>query len=44
MDLLFLDDKHSCRVGEPGMPVAAVERGKQVLVSHTVDPFTWILP
>lgn len=26
------DDKHTIRVGEPGFPVAAVERGKQVLV------------
>lgn len=26
------DDKHSIKVGEPGFPVAAVERGKQVLV------------
>ncbi len=26
------DDKHSFKVGEPGYPVAAVERGKQVLV------------
>ena len=26
------DDKHSIKVGEPGYPVAAVERGKQVLV------------
>ena len=25
MDLVLLDDKHSCRIGEPGMPVAAVE-------------------
>ena len=31
--LVFLDDKHRCKVGEPGYPVAAVERGKQVLVS-----------
>ena len=31
--LVFLDDKHRCKVGEPGHPVAAVERGKQVLVS-----------
>lgn len=26
------DDKHTIKVGEPGYPVAAVERGKQVLV------------
>lgn len=28
-----LDDKHHCKVGEPNHPVAAVERGKAVLVS-----------
>ena len=27
------DDKHFIKVGEPGVPVAAVDRGKQVLVS-----------
>ena len=27
------DDKHTVKVGEPGMPVAAVERGKSVLVA-----------
>ena len=27
-----MEDKHSCKVGEPGCPVAAVERGKQVIV------------
>ncbi|XP_070571401.1 uncharacterized protein [Ptychodera flava] len=27
-----MDDKHKIKVGEPGHPVAAVERGKQVLV------------
>ena len=31
--LLCQDDKHTVKVGEPGLPVAAVERGKQVLVS-----------
>lgn len=31
--LVCLDDKHKCKVGEPGLPVAAVERGKQVIVS-----------
>jgi hypothetical protein len=25
--LIFMDDKHRCKVGEPGYPVAAVERG-----------------
>jgi len=29
-----LDDKHRCKVGEPGFPVAAVERGKKVVVSR----------
>ena len=28
-----LDDKHHCKVGEPGHPVAAVERGKRVIVT-----------
>ena len=28
-----MDDKHRCKVGEPGYPVAAVERGRQVIVS-----------
>ena len=28
--LVCLDDKHKCKVGEPGLPVAAIERGKQV--------------
>ena len=28
-----MDDKHRVKVGEPGTPVAAAERGKQVLVS-----------
>jgi hypothetical protein len=32
--LVFLDDKHHCKVGEPGFPVAAVDRGKSVLVSQ----------
>jgi len=32
-NLVFLDDKHRCKVGEPGYPVAAVERGKNVVVS-----------
>ena len=27
-----MDDKHRCKVGEPGLPVAVVERGKQVVV------------
>ena len=32
--LVFLDDKHRCKVGEPGFPVAAVERGKRVVVGR----------
>ena len=30
---ICLDDKHRIKVGEPNFPVAAAERGKQVLVS-----------
>ena len=30
--LVSLDDKHKVKVGEPGYTLAAVERGKQVLV------------
>lgn len=30
--MAFLDDKHNIKVGEPGFPVAAVDRGKEVLV------------
>ena len=29
-----MDDKHHCKVGEPGHPVAAVERGKRVIVNE----------
>ena len=32
-NFVFLDDKHRCKVGKPGFPVAAVERGKKVVVS-----------
>jgi hypothetical protein len=32
--LIFLDDKHRCKIGEPGFPVAAVERGRRVIVSQ----------
>ena len=28
-----IDDKHRIKVGEPGFPVAAAERGRQVIVS-----------
>ena len=33
--LYCMDDKHRLKVEEPGVPVAAVERGRQVLVSTT---------
>ncbi len=32
--LIFMDDKHRCKVGKPGYLVAAVERGRQVLVAY----------
>ena len=38
--LLFMDDKHRCKVGEPGYPVAAVERGKQVIVNASGKRFS----
>ena len=31
--MVCLDDKHRVKVGEPGLPVAFVERGKKVLVA-----------
>lgn len=31
--MLCLDGKHRVKVGEPGLPVASIERGKKVLVS-----------
>ena len=40
VDLVFLDDKHRCKVGEPGIPVAAVERGKQVIVTMSGKKFS----
>ncbi len=30
--MVCLDDKHRMKVGEPGFPVAAAERGRRVLV------------
>ena len=33
-NFICLDDKHRIKVGEPGVPVASVERGRQVLVSR----------
>ena len=38
--LVFMDDKHHCKVGEPGLPVAAVDQGKQVVVSATGKRFS----
>ena len=32
---ICMDDKHRVKVGEPGVPVAAAERGRRVLVSLT---------
>lgn len=31
---MSLDDKHRIKVGEPGFPVAAAERGRRVLSSR----------
>ena len=35
-----MDDKHCCKVDEPGYPVAAVERGKQVIVNASGKRFS----
>ena len=35
--LACLDDKHKVKVGEPGCPVAAAERGRQVLVHSSTS-------
>lgn len=32
-NFVCMDDKHKLKVGEPGYPVASVERGKQVIVA-----------
>lgn len=37
--LFFVDDKHRCKVGELGLPVAAVERGKCVVVTTSGKKF-----
>ena len=34
---ICLDDKHRVSVGEPGYPVAAVDRGKRVIVARNRD-------
>lgn len=31
--MVYLDDEHRAEVGDPGLPVVSVERGKKVLVS-----------
>ena len=31
--LVCMDDKHTMKIGEPGLPLAAIERGKTVLVA-----------
>ena len=35
VDFVAMDDKHTCKVGEPDFPVAAVERGKEVIVARS---------
>ena len=30
---ICIDDKHCVKVGEPGFPISAVERGHEVIVS-----------
>ena len=32
---ISIDDKHHIKVGEPGFPVAIVERGREVIVSKS---------
>ena len=32
MTMVSMDDKHKVKVGEPSYPLAAAERGKQVIV------------
>ena len=39
-DLVFMDDIHICKMGEPQAPVAAVERGKAVVVSVNGKEFS----
>ena len=34
--LVSMDDKHKVKVGEPGYPLAAAERGKQVIVGENL--------
>ena len=37
INLLFEEDKHTVKIGEPSYPVAAIERGKSVLVSKNTN-------
>ena len=37
--LVCIDDKHRLKVGEPGFPVAAAERGRKVLVQAGIYYF-----
>ena len=32
-----MDDKHTCKVGEPGYPVVAVDRGRKVIVAKNTS-------
>ena len=32
---ISIDDKHRIKVGEPGFPVAAVEHGREVILSKS---------
>ena len=34
---ICMDDKHTCKVGEPGYPVAAVDRGRKVIVAKNTS-------
>ena len=36
-NFMSIDDKHRLKVGEPGFPVAAAERGRKVIVSHSAS-------
>jgi len=33
VNFICIDDKHKIKVGEPGLPIAVAERGKEVIVS-----------
>ena len=35
VDFIAMDDKHTCKVGEPDFPVAAAKRGKEVIVARS---------